>query len=71
MDEDGKKWWQSKTLWGVVISVGGKLAAVFHYELSAEAEAGLVELALLATSLVGDALAWYGRYFATKTIAPK
>ncbi len=61
-----KKWYLSKTIWGVVISVVGKLVAVgFGVEVNEQDAAQLtdavVALVGLGGSLVGDVLAIYGR----------
>jgi hypothetical protein len=65
---DPKVWWASRTLWGLIVSIIGKVAAIGHYELSGEAQAGLVELIMLGVSLVGDAIAWWSRVNATQPI---
>lgn len=65
---DEKLWWQSRTIWGVIVSALAKLAALAHYEISDENQAGLVEVVMLGVSFVGDALAWYARVKATRVI---
>jgi hypothetical protein len=70
---DTKAWYASKTIWGVIISVVGKLVAVvMGYNIS-EAEAAqatdfVTTIIPLAISGVGDVLAWYGRVKADKAI---
>jgi uncharacterized membrane protein len=71
---DNKSWYASKTIWGVVLSLGGKVVAgVFGVEVS-EAETAqltdsVVAFVSVLVSFVGDALAFYGRVKATKKIA--
>lgn len=70
---DSKAWYASKTLWGVIISLVGKLVAVVMGIQISEADAAqatdfITTVIPLATSGVGDILAWYGRVKATSTI---
>lgn len=71
--EDFKSLYTSRTFWGVIVSVLGKILSVaFGYTLDAEAEGQLISFLMLLVSGVGDMLALYGRIKATKVIgAPK
>jgi hypothetical protein len=62
---DSKDWYKSKTLWGVLFSAGGKIAAITGY--GAEAEAALT-LGSLVVSFAGDAWAAYGRFKVTQPV---
>lgn len=59
----------SKTIWGVIVSIVGKLAALAGYTITEGDEQELVALVGLLASAVGDAYAVYGRVKATKAIA--
>ena len=81
-EAETKRWYQSKTLWGVLISVVGKLGAVYFGVQVTDGDVNqatdaVVQLAsadninsaiALGTSFVGDAFAYYGRLKAGKTI---
>lgn len=67
--EDSKALWQSKTFWGAIISVAGKLAAVFGYEVAPDDEQVLAAAVPLLVSVVGDVIAVIGRVTASKKIA--
>lgn len=66
---DSKSIFQSKTFWGAVLSLVGKIAAVhFGFGVTPElVDAGATALSLGA-SAVGDVIAVYGRVKATKPI---
>lgn len=68
-----KQWYTSKTIWGVIISAGGKIVGMATgYEMSEDDTSQLVDLiipmASFGVSFVGDILAWYGRVKAKKEI---
>lgn len=72
--DQSKAWYTSKTIWGLIISLGGKIVAGV-WGLNIE-EAELVELTdtvvmgvSLLVSVAGDLFAWYGRIKATKEIS--
>jgi hypothetical protein len=70
-----KSWYTSKTIWGVIISFGGKIiTAIWGVEVSgADADKvadGIIGLISLGVSFGGDILALYGRVKATKEISP-
>lgn len=59
----------SKTIWGVIISLVGKLAAAGGYSVLPEDEALVSGAISLLVSTAGDLLAVYGRVKATKKVA--
>ena len=70
---DTKKWWQSLTIWGTLIM--GFLALLLpvlgqadYAKLLAEEQAGLVEWLGALGTLIGGAMAFYGRLRAVKKI---
>lgn len=72
--DDTKKWWQSATIWGAVVSVLAKVVMlVFGIEITtaevAQITDQIVFLITTAVGLIGDAVAIYGRKKATKAIA--
>lgn len=72
MDET-KSIFKSKSFWGAVMSLLGKLAGViFGVEIDAETTVQITDLTVAAisfgVSFVGDFLAVYGRVKATKKI---
>lgn len=73
---DSKSIFASKTFWGAVISVLGKLSGVvFGVEIGEDSVAQITDLTIAAvsfgTSFIGDVLAVYGRVKATKAIGAK
>lgn len=79
---DTKTWYQSKTLWGVIVSAVGKLVAGYFSLTVTDVDLGHATDAVVAltnadslnaaialgASFVGDAFAFYGRVKAEKTI---
>jgi len=67
-----KKWYQSKSLWGSIIVVVAMILRLFDKESLAEnieAEStGIVEWVSSIVSLIGAAMAFYGRLTADKKI---
>lgn len=59
----------SRTMWGVIISLVGKLAAAGGYTVLPEDEALVTAAVSLMVSTVGDLLAAFGRIKATKKLA--
>ena len=65
---ESKKWYQSVTIWGAVISTLGKAGAAFGYEM-ADADVQALAVGIPAVvSFVGDFIAIVGRLRASKTI---
>jgi len=64
-----KPWWQSKSIWGSVVSVASLLASgLLGISLDASTQAELVNIILTVTGAAGGALAVYGRVVADKAI---
>jgi len=57
----GKKWYQSKAVWGGLIAVAAAIAGAFGYAVSPEEQASLVEALVAIGGGVGGVLAVYGR----------
>ncbi len=67
--QDTKNIFTSKTFYGVLISVIGKLVSTYTgYNIDEETEAQITSLVALGISFAGDAMAIYGRIKATKRI---
>jgi hypothetical protein len=72
-----KAWYESKTIWGSIISVGALVAGFFGIkdEVDPETQAKLVDnivvIAGAVGSVIGTVLSIYGRIKANATIAPK
>ncbi len=63
INQDSKKWWQSKTIWGLIIT--GISIAAPKYQPIAQALPQGVDL---VASLIGLALGTYGRLKTEKSI---
>lgn len=58
----------SHTFWGLVVSIAGKIAAVFGYTVTEGTEQEIVAAVSLLASGIGDIYALFGRIRATKVI---
>ncbi|MBY0431978.1 MAG: hypothetical protein K2Q10_12325 [Rhodospirillales bacterium] len=69
---ESKVWWQSRAVWGGIISAGAGIAGLFGYGLTAGDQAQLADAAVIlcsaAGSAVGGAIAVWGRIQASKAI---
>lgn len=66
---DAKPWWQSTTIWGAGISASLKVLAIaFPGQIDPAWAEPIQQVALLAASFVGDALAILGRLRAKQPI---
>lgn len=66
MNEEGKTLWESKTFWGVVVMVFASLAEpLFGIRLSEAAQSDIAEQVM---TMVGAAIAIYGRVVAQERI---
>jgi hypothetical protein len=63
-----QKWYQSKTIWGVVVAVIAMILKQFGKEIGAEDQANLVNILLSVAEYGGSLFAIYGRVRATKAI---
>ena len=64
-----KNFFASKTIWGALLAVTAGVLSMAGYTVSPEDQASLLELVAGGGSLIGGALALYGRIKATKRIA--
>jgi len=58
---DQKKWFMSKTVWGVILMLASSTLASFGINLDAASQAQIVELVMQGITVGGGALAVYGR----------
>jgi FtsH-binding integral membrane protein len=69
---DSKAWYESKSVWGGIVSVLAGVAALVGHALSPQTQAALtdngVAIATAVATIVGSALAIYGRLKADKVI---
>ena len=56
--EDPKPWWESRGIIGSLVTFAAGIASLAGYALDVE---GTTELALGLATLIGGALAWWGR----------
>lgn len=68
MPTETKPWWQSKTVWGSIIALVAGAATFVGLNLDAALQDQLSDLFVGFASLIGGALAWYGRAKATTTL---
>lgn len=61
-------WWQSKGVIGSVIAVLAGIGGLFGLNLDASLQDQLAQMVASFATLIGGALAWYGRVVATKKI---
>ena len=59
---------KSLTIWGGAIALGAGIAGLFGYHIDPAIQANIVDLASSAVSVVGGAIAIYGRIKATHVI---
>lgn len=65
---DAKPWWQSRTMWGLVIAAVATILKSFGVELDAGFQDQLVEIGLTVGTAAGLILAAWGRLKATRPI---
>jgi len=58
---DQKKWWMSKTVWGVIVMLISSALSTTGVPLTPELQGTIVELIMQAITVGGGALAVYGR----------
>jgi hypothetical protein len=59
-------WWQSRAIWGSLVTVFASLAAMVGWTVDIEAT---VELIMVALTLAGGVASWWGRVQATRPIS--
>jgi hypothetical protein len=65
---DQKKWWMSKTVWGVIVMLISSALSTTGVPLTPELQGTIVELIMQAITVGGGALAVYGRVTAKTTL---
>jgi hypothetical protein len=68
---DQKPWYQSRAIWGSAVAIGASLLKLSGHELPSELQGQAVDLILNAVTLIGGAIALYGRVKASTTIGKK
>nr|WP_197431899.1 hypothetical protein [Bradyrhizobium sp. CCH5-A9] len=65
-------WYQSQAIWGGIIAAGAPIAGLFGYAISSEDQVALAQNVVVVSvgisSVVGGALAIYGRLTTTRAI---
>ena len=64
-----KKWYQSKTVWGSVVTIAAAVAGVFGYGIDADTQGRIVENISSVIAAVGGLFALFGRLVADKKIS--
>lgn len=65
---DQKKWYMSKTVWGVVVMLLSSTLATVGIQIDAAAQGEVVDLIMQGITVAGAALAVYGRITAKAEI---
>ena len=65
---ESKKWYQSKSVMGSVVTLIAMVLGIFGFGMGAEDQATLVNIVVGAGGFVGSILAIYGRVKASKKI---
>ncbi len=66
-----KEWYQSKTVWGALITVLASLLQIAGLQLGADVQAHLVDIIMTMMGVAGGLLAIYGRIVADSGIRGK
>lgn len=66
---DEKKWYQSKTIWGGLVALGGAVAGLFGADIDPASGNSLATALTDAAAALGAVIAILGRLDAVKTIA--
>lgn len=64
-----KEWYQSKTIWGALIAVSASVLHLAGFELAADAQGDLADIAVTLVGAFGGLLSIYGRIVATTSVA--
>ena len=67
--DDQKRWWESKTVWGAVVTLVSVVAGFAGAVISADDQASLIDLLSGAGAAIGGLLALMGRLVAKSRIA--
>lgn len=65
---DVKNWWQSKAIWGGIVTVLALALTAFGYGIGADDQAALTDYLVSIGGAVGGLLAIYGRVKASKKV---
>lgn len=68
MFDQNKSLFASKTIWGALLAIAAPVVGMAGYTMTAADQAEIVTLVTSAMSLVGGAVALWGRITATKRI---
>ena len=66
-----KQWYQSKGVWGGLVSLGAVIASMFGLNLNADIQADLVNWFVAGSGVVGSLLAIIGRVKAQSRIGSR
>lgn len=66
--ENAKPWWQSKTLWGAIVTLGSGILGLTGLDLSAADREALIGLMTSLGSAIGGIIAFFGRVTAKDRI---
>ena len=66
---DEKKWYQSKSVWGGIVTVLALALTAFGYGIGADDQAALVDYAVSIGGAIGGLIAIYGRVKASKKVS--
>ena len=65
-----KIWWQSRAVWGSVVTIAAGVGAVFGLTIEEQIQADVADWLVALAALIGGAVALWGRLKASKMIAP-
>lgn len=65
---DIKPWWQSKTLWGAIVTIGSAALGLAGLELGETDREALIELLTSLGAAIGGVIAIFGRVTAKSRI---
>jgi len=65
---DIKPWWQSKTLWGAIVTIGSAALGLAGLELGETDREALIELLTSLGAVIGGVIAIFGRITARSRI---
>lgn len=66
--DENKQWYMSKAIWGSIVAILASVIAMFGYSVPQEE---MTEIIVQIVTVVGAAIALYGRIVATKSIGKK
>lgn len=66
-----KRWWESKTVIGSLVTIGASVAGVAGVVVDADAQNQITELVVLTITSIGGLIALYGRIKAQSKITRK